>query len=101
MQADRSEGSVKDQTSGYALVNAYTHSPSREQIFTIILFLAIIAMHSVFIVSSIAIFDSPILWILLATTYVLFLLMAFDYIALTCQDPVDDLLLGLKKPYKL
>jgi hypothetical protein len=54
-------------------------------------------MHSVFIVSSIAIFNQPILWIMLALTYILLVVMAYDYCTLTCQDPVDDLVLGIKK----
>jgi hypothetical protein len=58
-------------------------------------------MHSVFIVSAITVQNSSILWVLLATTYTLFLLMAYDYGVLTFSDPVDDLLLGVKKSYKL
>ncbi len=41
--------------------------------------------------------DSSILWIMLAITYLLLIVMFVDYCILTCEDPVDDLLLGIKK----
>ena len=57
-------------------------------------------MYNVFITSSIARQDSPILWIMLAATYILFIIIAADYIYLTCSDPVDDLLLGINNGIK-
>jgi hypothetical protein len=57
-------------------------------------------MHNVFITSAIARQDSPILWIMLAATYVIFIIIAADYLYLTCSDPVDDLLLGINNGTK-
>jgi hypothetical protein len=57
-------------------------------------------MYNVFITSSIARQDSPILWMILAVTYILFAIIAADYLYLTCSDPVDDLLLGINDGIK-
>jgi hypothetical protein len=82
-------------------VNAYTQETSIEQILTIALFLVEVAMHNIFVTSAIAQQDSSVLWIMLAATYVLLAVIIGDYIYLTCTDPVDDLLLGIGKGYKL
>jgi len=54
-------------------------------------------MHNIFITSAICRHDSSILYILLAITYISLIVVAIDYIYLTCTDPVDDVLLGIKK----
>ena len=79
-------------------MNAYSQPPSQEQIMTVILFLVVLVLHSVFVTSAIANHNSPILWILLALTYVFLVLTFVDYFYLTCTDPADDLLLGIRKP---
>lgn len=54
-------------------------------------------MHNVFVTPSIGKQDSPILWIMLAVTYITLIIVAIDYIYLTCTDPVDNVLLGIKR----
>lgn len=79
------------------LTNAYSNSYSFEQIVTVLVFLVILVMHSVFIVSSMGVLNEPILWILLSITYLLLFVILYDYCVLTCSDPVDDMVLGIKK----
>jgi hypothetical protein len=68
---------------------------------TPLIFLIVMVLHSVFVVSGLATVDREILWVLLGVTYILLLLIAYDYIFLTCSDPVDDLILGIQKSYKV
>lgn len=65
---------------------------------TVLLYLIVLILHSVFVTSAIANHNSPILWILLALTYIFLVLTFLDYFYLTCTDPADNLLLGIKKP---
>jgi hypothetical protein len=82
------------------MVNAYTHKPAFEQIFAIIVMIVIVAMHAVFITSATATLQSSILWVLVAVSYGLLVIIIYDYIFLTCTDPVDDLILKIEKNYK-
>lgn len=84
----------------YKPVNAYTHKPALEQILAILLFATIVSMHAVFITSATATLQSPILWVLVGVTYGFLAAIAYDYIYITCKDPVDDLLLNVPKKYK-
>ena len=81
----------------YKKVNAYTKKCVFEQILTIVLFVIVTVLHNVFVTSSIGRQDSSILWVMLAVTYVTLIIVAIDYIYLTCTDPVDDVLLGIKR----
>lgn len=81
-------------------MNAYTQEASIEQILTIVLFVIEVAMHNIFVTSAISQQDSSILWIMLAVTYILLIVIMGDYFYLTCSDPVDDLVLGIDKGYK-
>ncbi len=36
---------------------------------------------------------------MLTITYLFFIIILVDYCRLTCEDPVDDLVLGVKKTY--
>lgn len=65
---------------------------------TVLLYLIVLILHSVFVTSAIANHNSPILWILLALTYIFLVFTFLDYFYLTCTDPADNLLLGIKKP---
>ena len=71
-----------------------------EQILTITLFLTIAILHAIFITVSAVHLDSAIFWVLIGVTYVLNLLIVYDYLFLTCTDPVDDLILAVEKKYK-
>lgn len=79
--------------SGYKETNSYTRPPAFEQIMTIILFVVIAALHSVFITTGAAQLSSPIFWTVVGVTYGLAILIGYDYVWLTCNDPVDDLVL--------
>jgi len=84
----------------YYKVNAYTHKPAFEQILAILIFVTIVVLHSVFITSATAALQSPILWVIIAATYGLLVTIIYDYIYITCEDPVDDLILKVPKNYK-
>ncbi len=66
---------------------------------TIVLFVGIATLHSVFITTGAAHLASSILWTLVGVTYGFALLIAYDYCYLTCNDPVDDLVLKIDKNY--
>lgn len=89
----RGDGGVQEVPS-YRKVNAYTRKPSYEQLLTLLLFSTVIVLHSVFVVPAIAKQASPILWVLLGSSYLILLLVAYDYCYITCTDPVDSLLLA-------
>jgi hypothetical protein len=84
----------RKRTGPYEKVNSYTQSPSMEQVITLLLFIAQLAGHSVFIVPTLAGIGDPILWTLLGFHYVLLLVIGYDYIYLTTKDPVDKLVLN-------
>ena len=80
-------------TLGYTKVNAYSHKPAVEQILAMAIFVTIVALHAVFITTNAATLQSPYLWTIVAVSYGLLVLMAYDYVFITCNDPVDDLVL--------
>ena len=72
--------------------NAYTQKPSREQVITLLLFIAQLALHSIFIVPPMDDIKKEILWVLLGFHYTLLIVTAYDYVYLTTMDPVDRLI---------
>ncbi len=83
----------------YQPTTAYTQPPVFEQILVVVLFIVIEALHSVFVTSAAAVLDSAIMWALVGVSYGLVLLMIYDYLLLTCNDPVDDLVLKIERNY--
>lgn len=77
----------------YRLVNAYSHSPSKEQIITSILFMALIIIHEVFVTMHIPRVNQAILWTMFGFRYLLLLIITYDYLKLTLKDPVDRLII--------
>lgn len=73
----------------YQKVNGYSHPPSKEQIITIILYLFIIIIHSIYIVPAIIHICHPILYAFLGLHYISFLVILYYYLWITIQDPVD------------
>jgi hypothetical protein len=63
-------------------------------VLTLILFIAQLTLHSVFIVPVLDDIGHAVLWVLLSFHYVLLLVMAYDYLYLTVTDPVDPLVLS-------
>ena len=84
----------------YSKTNAYTQRASFEQVLTIILFVVITALFSTFVTSAAVAIGSEILWTLVGLTYALLLLICYDYCFLTCSDPVDDLILKIKREHQ-
>ena len=87
--------------SPYVTVNGCTHSPSKEQIITIILYTLILVLHSIFIVPLIVNVHNndvddrtEILIILLVLSYITLIIVIYDYIWITVHDPVDRLVLN-------
>lgn len=80
-------------------MNAYSHKASKHQIATIVLFLAVVVLHNIFITSALEYIDSSILWIMLASIYAFLMVIVFDFFKITIGDPADDLLLGVEKDY--
>jgi hypothetical protein len=74
------------------MTNAYTQKPSREQVITLLLFIAQLALHSIFIVPPMDDIKKEILWVLLGFHYTLLIVTAHDYVYLTKMDPVDRLI---------
>ena len=74
------------------MTNAYTQKPSREQVITLLLFIAQLALHSIFIVPPMDDIKKEILWVLLGFHYTLLIVTAYDYVYLTTMDPVDRLI---------
>ena len=83
----------KKKVGPYQLTNAYTSPFSCEQVITLILFIIQLVLHSVFVVPVLDDIHHAVLWVLLALHYVLLIGIAFDYINLTINDPVDPLVL--------
>lgn len=73
----------------YTKVNAYTSKPSLEQIFTFILAILILILHSIFNVKAIITINQPILFVMLALDYFLVLSLIYTYYKVTTFDPVD------------
>ena len=51
--------------------------------------ISVIILHSIFNVAAIRKIDHPILYIMLALTYVLVICIVYAYIKITVLDPVD------------
>lgn len=71
-----------------------------EQVFTVIFFLVLVVLDCVFVAYPVSVIDSSILWVIFVVTYLLLFIMVYDYLVLTCTDPVDDLLLKIDKEYR-
>ena len=74
------------------MTNTYTQKPSHEQVITLLLFIAQLALHSIFIVPPMDDIKKEILWVLLGFHYTLLIVAAYDYVYLTTMDPVDRLI---------
>lgn len=81
-------------TEPYKKVNAYTQTPSFEQILTLILFIAQLAGHSLFIVTTLKSINNVVLWSMLGFHYSLLLVIFYDYIYITTKDPVDRIIVN-------
>ena len=81
---------------GYTPVHGCNKGPCKQQVITILIFIAQLALHSVFVVPGI--FDvndklqKDILIIILAFFYALLLLICYDYLWISCHDPADRIL---------
>ena len=84
----------------YNKTNSYTQKASYEQIFTVVIFAVITILHAVFVSSAAPAIQSSILWVIIVFTYGVLILLGYDYCYLTCGDPVDDLVLNVKKHYR-
>lgn len=93
------EAEIRPQPPLYQPTTAYTQPPVLEQILVVVLFLITEALHSLFVTSAAVVLNSSIMWTLVGVTYCLILLMVYDYLFLTCTDPVDDLILKVEHNY--
>jgi palmitoyltransferase ZDHHC1/11 len=93
-------GDIPVSRPAYQKTNAYTQSSSLEQVMTVVLFAVITLLHSLFITSGTASLGFSVLWVLVALSYGLLVLVGYDYCVLTCSDPVDDLVVNKKRNYK-
>ncbi len=73
----------------YVKINAYTLTPSFEQILTFFLAILILILHSIFNVRAIIKINQTILYILLAFNYLLVVALIVTYYRVTTFDPVD------------
>lgn len=80
--------------SPYKTTNACSQRASMEQVLTIAIFVIITGLHGAFITSAAVEIQSSILWTLVGFTYAILALIIYDYLYLSCSDPVDDLLLN-------
>ena len=78
----------------YKTVNGCTKSPSLPQILSIVLMLTILVLQTI-LLGSITSIENVILNVLLAFSYLLLILVAYDYVKLITVDPVDPRLLEL------
>jgi hypothetical protein len=81
----------------YTPVNGCTHQPSFMQVLAIFFMVAIIALQAN-IVSLIADISHAILTTMMALSYIILLLIIYDYIKMIIIDPVDPRLLD--EPFK-
>lgn len=77
----------------YSSKNACTQTPSPLSILTVLLYLAQVSLHSVYVVPGIVQINHPILWILLGVHYACLLFIIHDYVWILVHDPVDRLVL--------
>lgn len=81
-------------SSSYKTTNACSQRASVEQVLTIAIFVIITGLHGAFITSAAVEIQSEILWTLVGFTYAILGLIIYDYLFLSCSDPVDDMLLN-------
>lgn len=76
----------------YSRTNSYSHRPSLLFILTLLVHLAVVTLHSVYIVppiTSTLITSLPMLPIMLGLFYLCLAILVYDYIRITTHDPVD------------
>ena len=78
----------------YVKTNAYSQTPSLEQIITVVIVILQIVLHSVFVVPALPKVNQAILWVILGLHYFLLLFLIYDYLYLTIKDPVDKLVIN-------
>jgi uncharacterized membrane protein (DUF485 family) len=79
----------------YKTKNACSNTPSFLCIITILVYLALIALHIVYILTPIVggvVTQNPILYILLALHFALLICVFYDYIWIASHDPVDRII---------
>jgi hypothetical protein len=92
-KARNNHGPRERRTGPYEKVNSYTQSPSREQILTLLLFIAQLIGHCAFVIPVLPSINHSVLWTMLGFHFVLLMAVAYDYIYLTTKDPVDRMVL--------
>lgn len=84
----------KKKSGPYQKTNAYTTPFSCEQVVTLVFFIVQLVLYCVFVIPPLDDIGHAILWVLLALTFLVLLIIAYDYIFLTVEDPVDPLVSG-------
>jgi hypothetical protein len=79
----------------YKAVNGCTKQFECEQIFWAMGMLTIIALYCAFTVTAIVKWDSAVLIVFMVITFVICLIMGYDYVVLTIADPVDERIKGV------